>query len=175
MLYIGILHYTQETLQMSTTILDKLETLNLPENTEVTLSYSDGTDVFVHNDTAVETAIHHTDTIAMVAELLATPKFNITPKYANSTALNSLRSEGLLESYERGSQDFQNYLTSVLEENFYETEIVDYETKSYDYKRGFTTISANFTTTVKDLFDHKPNLFGWSATVQTEVGTLTLD
>ena len=157
-------------------LLLKLKSLNLDEDTEVALSYSEGVDVFVHNETAVDTAIEHTDVLSMVAELVCTPGFkNITPKYGNSTVLNSFRESDLLESYERGSDNFQEFLTSVMEENFYEMEIIDYSTEAYDYKRGFTTLTANFTTTAKDIFNCSPNLHGWTATVNTEQGVLTLD
>ena len=157
-------------------LLNKLKSLNLDADAEVSLSYSEGVDVFVHNETAVDTAIEHTDVLSMVAELVCTPGFkNISPKYGNSTVLNSFRESNLLEGYERGSGNFQEFLTSVMEENFYEMEVIDYSTEAYDYKRGFTTLSANFTTTAKDIFDCSPNLVGWKATVKTEQGELTLD
>ena len=157
-------------------LLNKLKSLNLDEDTEVTLSYSEGVDVFVHNETAVETAIEHTDVVTMVAELVCTPGFkNVTPKYGNATVLNSFREANLLESYERGTGNFQEFLISVMEENFYEVEVIDYSTEAYDYKRGFTTLTANFTTAAKDIFNSSPNLFGWKATVVTELGELTLD
>ena len=38
-------------------IYKKLQSLNLTEETMVSLRYSEGTDVFVHNETEVETAM----------------------------------------------------------------------------------------------------------------------
>ena len=48
----------------------KLKNLNLPGTTEVVLTYTDGCDVFVHNDTAVDTAIKNTDVVERFSELV---------------------------------------------------------------------------------------------------------
>ena len=44
-------------------VFDRLTGLDLPADTTVTMSYSEGTDVFVHNETAVDDAIGYTDVI----------------------------------------------------------------------------------------------------------------
>ena len=45
-------------------IFDTLTSMNLPSDTVVNLSYSEGTDVFVHNETEVETALNDTDVVS---------------------------------------------------------------------------------------------------------------
>ena len=54
-------------------IYKKLQSLNLTEDSMVSLRYSEGTDVFVHNETEVETAMAETDVINRFSELVATP------------------------------------------------------------------------------------------------------
>ena len=54
-------------------VFDRLVELNLPTDTWVTMSYSEGTDVFVHNETAVDDAIGYTDVIQAFSDLAAKP------------------------------------------------------------------------------------------------------
>ena len=49
---------------------EKLRALGLPEKTDVTLSYEDGCDVFLMNETEVEDAISETDVIAQFARVV---------------------------------------------------------------------------------------------------------
>ena len=155
------------------TIVQKLKNLNLPTDSTVTFSYSEGTDVFVHNETEVETALSGTDVVAAVAELVATPKLIVSTRYGGNV-LESLREEGLLEDYERGSYSFSDYLAETIEENFYDQEIIEYSIQKYDYKRGFCTLSTSLTATLSDLIDASPYLGGWDVSVSTEAGTLTI-
>ena len=52
-------------------ILENLKNLNLDSDAVVSLSYSEGTDVFVHNETEVETALSETDVVNSFAELVS--------------------------------------------------------------------------------------------------------
>ena len=66
-------------------------------------------------------------------------------------------------------------IAEKLEENFYDQEFIEYSTERYDHKRGFTTLSADVKVSVKNLLFATPHLGGWTASVQTDAGTLTLD
>ena len=49
-------------------IINKIKNLNLSNDTQVTLSYEEACDVFVHNETAIDTALSDTDVISTLAE-----------------------------------------------------------------------------------------------------------
>ena len=63
-------------------ITQKIKNLNLSEDTLVTLSYSEGTDVFVHNETEVETALSDTDVVSSFASLIATPGLRVSSQWS---------------------------------------------------------------------------------------------
>ena len=154
-------------------IIQKIKDLNLPEDTTVSLSYSEGTDVFVHNETEVETALSDTDVVSVFSELVATRALQAESAYGTHI-ISSLREEGYLEDYERGSFGFAEYIAEKLEENFYDQEFIDYSTEKYDHKRGFTTLSADVKVSVKNLLLAQPYLGNWTVSVPTNAGTLTL-
>lgn len=155
------------------TIVQKIKDLNLVAGTTVSLTYSDGTDVFVHNETEVETALSETDVVSSFAELVATPGLNASTQYGGEV-LESLRAEGLLDNYERGSHSFAEYIAETVTDNFYDVDLIDYSTEKYDHKRGFCTLSAAVNVSVENLLDAAPFLSGWSASVPTNSGTLTI-
>ena len=154
-------------------IYETLKSLNVPDDTVVTISTSEGTDVFVHNETEVETALSETDVVSSFSELVATPGLNASTQYGGDV-IESLRDEGLLEDYERGSYSFAEYIADTINENFYDVDLIDYSTEKYDHKRGFCTLTAEVNVTVKDLMSAAPFLSGWKASVSTEAGTLTI-
>ena len=51
-------------------IFETLTSMNLEPETKVNLSYSEGVDVFVHNETEVDTALRETDVVSTLAELV---------------------------------------------------------------------------------------------------------
>ena len=154
-------------------ILEKLKNMNLPGDTTVTMSYSSGADVFVHNETEVETALEYTDVVSTFAELIATPGLKVQSMYGNNV-LESLRDQGMLEDYARDGT-FEEYLTETLSENFYDQEFIDHSTEKYDYKRGFTTLSTDVQVQLGNLLENAYWLSsGWDVSVKTENGTLTL-
>jgi len=155
-------------------IIEKLKNLNLPDDTTVSLTYSEGTDVFVHNETEVETALSETDVVSTFAELVATRGLLASTQYGGNV-LESLRGEGLLDNYERGSFSFAEYITETVNDNFYDVELIEYSTEKYDHKRGFCTLTADVNVPVKNLIDSAPYLGAWKVSVRTETGTLTLD
>ena len=154
-------------------IIQKLKKMNLPADTKVKLSYSEGTDVFVHNESEVDTALAETDVVSTFCELLATPNLQLYSSWGTNI-LGELRDTGMLEDYERDFT-FEDYLTSVITENFYDVEIVEYSIEKYDYKRGFCTLSVDVNATLENIFEASPYLGGWTVRVTTENGTLTLD
>jgi hypothetical protein len=155
------------------TIINKLKSLNLRGDEIVSLRYSEGVDVFVHNETDVETALSDTDVVDTFSELLATPGLKVSTQYGGEV-LESLRSEGHLEDYERDGY-FSDYLSETIKENFYDLDFIDYTTEKYDHKRGFCTLTAEVNVTAENLFNSAPFLGSWSASVRTENGTLTIE
>ena len=154
-------------------IFETLTSMNLSPDTKVNLSYSDGVDVFVHNETEVDTALSETDVVETFAELVATPGLTVTTQYGTEV-LESLRDEGLLDDYERGSFSFSEYIAEAISDNFYDVELIEYTTEKYDHKRGFTTLSAEVQVTLENFMNTQPFLSGWEVSVKTDKGTLIL-
>ena len=158
---------------MLNSILKQLSELNLDPETSVTLNYSEGTDVFVHNETAMETAISETDVIAEFCDLVATRGLDATDAWGGHI-INECREKGLLEDYERDFT-FSDYLQEALTEDFYDQEFIQSSIERYDYKRGFCTLEATVQVSLVNLLASKPPLGGWTVSVRTPNGTLTLD
>jgi len=148
--------------------------MNLPEDAVVTLTYEEGTDVFVHNETEVDDAMSNTSVINEFASLIAQSKLDARNQWSGNV-LEHLRAGNYLDDYERGSHGFEEYLAETLSENFYDTELIDYSTEKYDYKRGFTTLTAQVEVPVSNFVEVNPILSGWKVSVETEDGTLTFN
>ena len=155
-------------------VFEKLNDLNLPDDTKVTLSLSEGTDVFVHNETDVDTALSETSVVDNVAELITTPGLSLSTRWGENP-IQTLRDQDLLDDYERGSESFTEFVAETIGENFYDQEFVEHSTERYDHKRGFCTLSAEFEVELKHFLDTQPFVYGWQVSVPTENGTLTLD
>ena len=155
-------------------VFERLSNLNLPDDTPVTMSYSEGTDVFVHNETAVDDAISQTDVIDQFVSLVTTPGLQTTVPY-NGDVLESLRNDDLLENYERGSFAFEEYIAEVLIENFYDQDFINSSVERYDYKRGFCTLETTITVPLDNLIKSKPFITGWEVSVLTPAGTLVFN
>jgi hypothetical protein len=157
----------------SLSVYDTLRKINPNEDTLVTLTYSEGTDVFVHNETEVETALSETSVIDSFCELIATPGLRASDRWGNSV-LEQFRDNDLLEEYERDFT-FAEFLGETVRENFYDLELIDHSTEKYDYKRGFCTLTATVQVPVDNLLKSAPFLHGWEVTVTTEMGQITLN
>ena len=155
-------------------VFERLIELDLPADTTVTMSYSEGTDVFVHNETAIDTAIADTDVVSQFANLVITPGFKAEVPFTGNV-MDAMREEGYLEDYERGSFTFEDYVYDALVENFYDQEFIDSTVESYDYKRGFCTLKATVTAPLANFLESRPFVGGWTVSVKTENGTLTFD
>ena len=155
-------------------VANKLKSMNLPEDAVVTLTYEEGTDVFVHNETEIDDAMSNTSVISEFAALIAQSKLDARNRWSGNV-LEHLRAENYLDDYERGSHGFEEYLAETLSENFYDTELIDYSTEKYDHKRGFTTLTAQVEVPVSNFIEVNPILSGWKVSVETEDGTLTFN
>ena len=158
---------------MSNLLYENLKNLNLNDDAIADLEFSEGCDVYVCNDDEVVTALERTDVIAMLSEFIATPKIRASTKYGGNV-LQQLRDKDLLEEYSIRDGTFSEFLTKVITENFFELELVDSHIESYDYKRGFCTLSTNLQVPVSRLLDVRPELSGWEVSVKTSGGTLKL-
>jgi len=156
-------------------IVKKLLELGLDPDTAATLHYSEGADVFVHNETEIETALEETDVVQTLSALLAEPGGLTVTTTFGIHILEELRSSGLLDDYERGSECFEDFLAEVLTENFYEFDFIETEVKRYDHKRGFCTLSAEVKVPIGEIIEKYPYIGSWTVSVPTENGTLTLD
>tara|TARA_R110002110_G_scaffold84345_1_gene219117 strand:- start:134 stop:664 length:531 start_codon:yes stop_codon:yes gene_type:complete len=172
--------------------VNRLRELGVEDDSCVTLSYSEGCEVWHINESHVQESVAETETAAMVAGLLASG----VPVYGSygdpvegSDILNEMRAQDVLDDYDRGDECFEDYLTEKLQETIYEGEYsIEYSTEQYDYKRGRCEISAEVRVLAGDLyaadvatagrfqfFEATSFVRGFSVSVKTENGTLTLD
>tara|TARA_Y100000310_G_scaffold318935_1_gene373591 strand:- start:190 stop:690 length:501 start_codon:yes stop_codon:yes gene_type:complete len=162
-------------------IVKTLRELNVSENEYVTLSYSEGADVWHINESHVEETVAETETAGMLANVLASG----VPVYSNwgepaqsADILSDMRFNGALDDYDREDW-FEEYLTEVLATTIYDNEYcLEFSTQQYDYKRGLCEISANVRVRIGDLYtlgDKSDSLVsGFAVSVETADGTLTL-
>jgi hypothetical protein len=155
-------------------IVTKLQSLNLAEDAMIHLTYEEGADVFVHNETEVEDAINETSVIYEFASLVAQTKLDVRNRWSGNI-LQHLRNESYLDDYERGTFDFENFIAETIRDNFYDVDLIEYSTEKYDYKRGFTTLTAEVDIPFANFVQVDPNVTGWKVSVETENGTLTFD
>jgi len=155
-------------------VVKRLQSLNLSGDALVTLTYEEGTDVFVHNETEVEDAMNQTDVINTFASLIADTKLDARTRW-NGNIIQHLREQEYLEEYERGTYEFEEFLAETIRDNFYDVELIEYSTEKYDYKRGFTTLTAQVEIPYSNFVEVKPFVSGWTISVETENGTLSFD
>ena len=158
------------------TIVEKIRSLNLPAETKVNIKYSEGTDVFVHNETEVETALENTDVVQAYVDMILQCSSNgidLTTTWGENP-VDHIREQGFLEDYDRSGW-FESYLVDTLNDNFYDAEVIQYSTEKYDHKRGFTTLTAELYTTVGSILESNPDFGCWQITVETKAGDLTLN
>lgn len=153
-------------------VIEKISNLSIDPGTFATLSYSAGTDVFVHNESEVETALEDTDVVDQFVNLISTPGLKASTEW-HSSIIDSIRDKDLLEDYERDGT-FSDYLSETIKENFYDVDLIEYSIEKYDYKRGFCTLTANLRVTVSNLIETQPSLSGWNISVPHAGGTLTI-
>ena len=155
-------------------LTEKLKSLRLAPNAIATLTYSEGTDVVLINEDEVDTALSNTDVVEHFAELIAIPGIRTNSIYGTNY-MNSLRAAGYLDAYERGSYSFSEFIGETIRENFYNLDFIESSITKYDYKRGFCTLTAEVRVPVEDLIMESPYTGGWTVSVPTENGTITLN
>lgn len=155
-------------------VVKRLKSLNLPEDAMITLTFKEGTDVFVHNESEVEDAINETSVINEFAALIAHSKLDARNRWSGNV-LEHLRTQDFLDDYERGTFGFEEYLVDTLSENFYDTDLIEYSTEKYDHKRGFCTLTAQVEVPFANFVEVNPFVSGWTVSVETDNGTLTFD
>lgn len=155
-------------------ISKKLQSLNLPNDAMMTLTYEEGADVFHYNETEVETALSETSVVNEFASLVAQSKLDVRNRWSGNI-LEHLRSEDYLEEYERGSYEFEDFLAETIRDNFYDVDLIEHSTEKYDHKRGYTTLTAEVQVPVANFIEVSPFVSGWKISVQTDNGTLTFD
>ena len=153
---------------------EKLKSLRTAPNAMATLTYSEGTDVFLMNEDEVDTALLNTDVVEHFAELVTTPGLTVTTPFGTNI-IQELRNGGFLDEYERGSFSFSEFIGETIRENFYDLDFIDSSITKYDYKRGFCTLTAEVKVPVEDLIMESPFVGSWSVSVPTENGTITLN
>jgi len=175
--------------------ITRLKELGVQADDCLTLSYSEGCDVWHINESHVEESVAETSTATMLGALLASP----VPVYGGwggvepgSDILNEMRDNGELEEYDYEGW-FEEYVTDRLVATIYDGEYsLEYSTEQYDYKRGRCDISTEVRVRAGDLYNatemaqKTDNLrfFGFTAdkfvkgftvSVETKNGTLTLN
>jgi len=147
--------------------------MNLPEDTMVTLSQEGGDQVdFRHEHNPVEIW----NSSGMASELAAwvtTKGLDVYDDYGNNIFLN-LREEGFLDDYDREGW-FEEYISETLSEHAYDLSLFESNTESYDYKRGYCTVTTTIRVPLHQLINTGTSISGWEASVKTPFGTLTLD
>ena len=156
------------------TTITKLQSLKLPEDAMLTLTYEEGADVFHYTGNEVEDAIGETSVIQEFASLISNSKLDARNRWCGNI-LEHLRNEQWLDDYERGSGNFDEYIAELLTDNFYDTDMIEYSTEKYDHKRGFTTLTAQVEVPASNYLEVVPFITGWTISVETELGTVTID
>jgi len=150
--------------------LKQLKKLGLPGKSHVTLSCSDGQDVFHYTD-----ADHEGDTV-QETEIAAKVATLISQKSFDNELLTRMRSWSLLEDYEIRDGTFQEFLTDTIASNWRDCGLLDVLTEHYDHKRGFSRVTAEVDTTVEEVLNLDESvLSGWKLKVQLDAGSLEIE
>ena len=153
--------------------LENLKSMNLSEDTMVTLTREGGASVDFRvgenpSETWTSDGIPH-----KLASLVTTKGLDVFDNYGNNIFLK-LREEGYLDDYDREGW-FEEYISNIMTESGYDLDLFESHTESYDYKRGYCTVTTTIQVPLHQLFNTGTSISGWQASVKTPVGTLTLD
>ena len=153
---------------------NKLQEMNLSKGAKVVLSTEDGADVIHYTGEDYEGDTIRQTGIAESLAVLVTKK-----QLLNNSVIRQLRDDGYLDDYDRGSFEFQEYVTGAIVEHGCNLGFLEVDTKHYDHKRGYTNVKAELEITLGELFDADkaiPYLFGgWDVVVETPLGTLKIE
>ena len=153
---------------------DKLKKMNLDGSSKVVLSTEDGSEIVHYTGEDYEGETIRESGIANSLACLVTSQC-----LSNNTIIEEMRSDGMLDDYERGSYEFEEYVAETIAENGYESGFLDVSTEHYDHKRGYTNVKAELEITLGELFTadkESPYLFsGWGVAVETPMGVLNVE
>ena len=158
--------------------INQLKKLEMSEDSFVTLSFTEGNDVWHINDGYVADSVAETATASMLAGLLASgvPVYSTYGEPSEGgDILNEMRANNELDDYERGDEAFTDFVSEVIESEHWNFGWIEHSTEKHDHKRGFTSLSAEFDIPLADLKNDPMPLIGWKASVQTPNGYLTVD
>jgi hypothetical protein len=165
-------------------VVDQLKELNLPSETNVSLSYTGGCDCFVYNETEVETALEETDVVSVFANLVSTIGLNLTDNYGNNVIDSLVDAEHIERDFVNScwDEDNEDYydddlseaISEFVNDNFYDQEFIEKDVTKYDHKRGFIDLTARLKTTVGNVIETNVDLTGWEVSVPLAGGTFTL-
>ena len=148
-------------------------TLEFDDVTPVELKFEGGCDVIHCHDDYHDRVFEDTGVFQSFAQLVTSPAFK------DNLIIEVLRDSGLLDDYNRGDFDFENYVSNVVRDNMWDFEFVNGTLEQYDYKRGFYRVKFGFPTTLgylKQAVEAEPNtVAGLGVVVYTGVGTLTIE
>ena len=146
------------------------------DDTIVTLSYEDHHEGWHSTGELESESVVETCTADQVAQLITDPDLKVKTSFGDELAIDVLRDNDYLEDYERGSYDFDNYVTEQIQENFWELDsLIECSIEQYDYKRGKCTVSAELTTTLGELKQSPSSARGWTASVDHNGGTFSVE
>jgi len=150
--------------------IQKLKIANIEDDTTIRLTFRDGGSVIHCHDNFEEGIIAGTSITNYLSEMI------INPALGNNHIIQEMRSEGLLEDYERGSDEFEEYVAEVISENWRDYDWIETSTERYDYKRGHTEVIAVVETTAKNIFEMADfELAGWDIAVDHPLGVLEIE
>ena len=157
-------------------IVETLKELNVGSDDYVYLNYEDSAEVWHISDDYIEGALRDTDTVGMLAALLATPGITVLSRYEEDI-LGTMRDEGLLEDYDRADW-FEDYLAEKIQQEAYQYDLLTISTERHDHKRGTCEISSNVKVLAGELYQLGAGadsfVAGFDIVIQTNAGTLTL-
>lgn len=150
--------------------IQKLKTSNIKEDTTIRLKFRDGGSVIHCHDNFESGVIVGTSITHYLGEMV------VNPSLGNNHILQEMRAEGLLDEYERGTDEFEEYVTEVISENWRDYDWIETSTERYDYKRGYTEVTAVLETTAKNIFAMADfELAGWEIEVDHPLGVLEIE
>ena len=148
-------------------------TLEFDDITPVELKFEGGCDVIHCNDDYHERVFEDTDVFQVFAQLITSPSFK------DNLIIEVLREDGLLDEYDRGNFDFENYVADAIREHMWDFDFVNGTLEQYDHKRGFYRVRFGFPTTLghlKRAVELEPHtVSGLGVDVYTGVGILTIE
>ena len=159
---------------MSVIIIDTINNLDVTDDTIVTLRYEDRHEGWHSTGDLEENAVKETNTADMVAGLILDKQLAVTTNYGEENALDALRSTELLQEYDRGNFEFEEFIAATIRQNPYDLdEFVEFATEQYDHKRGVCTVSAQFKATIGNIKSSPSSVSGWEISVPTNNGNFT--